>query len=87
MKNLKNILKSLTATALLTGLAMNFNACSEQSPMSSETESVTVEQGLKILSFGNTTKSLKKTYQKSKFISKDDGGRIELLEDFDAIEL
>ena len=38
MKTIKNRLKSLAAAALLTGLAMNFNACSEQSPLNSETQ-------------------------------------------------
>ena len=36
MNKLNNFIKSLTAAALLTGLAMNFNACSEQSPLSLE---------------------------------------------------
>ncbi len=38
MKNLKSKLKSLTTAAWLTGLVMNFNACSEQSPVSLESE-------------------------------------------------
>ena len=33
MKAIKNIFKSLTAVALLTGLAVSFNACTEQSPL------------------------------------------------------
>ena len=33
MKTIKNRLKSLAAAALLTVLAINFNACSEQSPL------------------------------------------------------
>ena len=32
MKRIKNIITSLTAAALLTGLALNFNACTEESP-------------------------------------------------------
>ena len=36
MKTIKNRLKSLAAAALLTGLAINFNACTEQSPLSAE---------------------------------------------------
>ena len=38
MKPVKRILSSLSVAALLAGLAINFNACSEQSPMSSQTE-------------------------------------------------
>ena len=38
MKSVKKIVKTLTAAALLTGLAINFNACTEQSPLSSQTE-------------------------------------------------
>ena len=38
MKPVKKIVKTLTAAALLTGLTINFNACTEQSPLSSQTE-------------------------------------------------
>ncbi len=36
MKPIKKTLKSLTAAALLTGLAVSFNACNEQSPLQSD---------------------------------------------------
>jgi len=36
MKPIKKIVKTLTAAALLTGLAINFNACSEQSPLAAD---------------------------------------------------
>ncbi len=39
MKPVKKIVKTLTAAAFLTGLAMNFNACETNSPMSSQNES------------------------------------------------
>ncbi|MCH6559346.1 hypothetical protein IH799_03200 [candidate division KSB1 bacterium] len=38
MKNLKKFVSTLTAAALLAGLAIHFNACTEQSPLSSQTE-------------------------------------------------
>ena len=38
MKPVKRILLSLSVAALLAGLAINFNACSEQLPLSSQTE-------------------------------------------------
>ena len=38
MNPVKKIVKTLTAAALLTGLTINFNACTEQSPLSSQTE-------------------------------------------------
>jgi len=38
VKNLKKIVGTLTAAALLAGLAIHFNACTEQAPLSSQTE-------------------------------------------------
>ena len=82
MKKFKKSIASLTTAVLLTGLTLNFNACTEQSPMSAETKSVTTEQGLKILAFGNAP-SLKKTYTKTKWISREHGGKIELEVEFE----
>jgi hypothetical protein len=36
MQKIRNILASLAAAVLLTGLAINFNACSEQSPLAAD---------------------------------------------------
>ena len=38
MKNFKKFVGTLTSAALLAGLAIHFNACTEQSPLSSQTE-------------------------------------------------
>ncbi len=38
MTNLKKFVSTLTSAALLAGLAIHFNACTEQSPFSSQTE-------------------------------------------------
>jgi len=38
VKNLKKIVGTLTSAALLAGLAIHFNACTEQAPLSSQTE-------------------------------------------------
>ncbi len=48
MKTIKNRLKSLAAAAILTGLAVNFNACSEQRPLSSQEANFSSEKGLKV---------------------------------------
>jgi hypothetical protein len=43
MKKFRNTIASLTVAVLMTGLALNFNACTEQSPLSSDqTDSSTV---------------------------------------------
>ena len=60
MKPVKKILQSLTAVALLSGLAINFNACSEQSPMSPQPTSLSDEGGFRILQL-NASNSLSKT--------------------------
>lgn len=62
MKKIKNFVASLTTAVLLTGLAINFNACSEQSPLNPEVS----ETGFKMLKSKNS--SLNKAYQVSKVI-------------------
>ncbi len=78
MKRMKNILKSLTAAALLTGLAMNFNACSEKSPMSSQMATFSNEKGLKVLKFGDSSHSLFKKKNIKKWVTKASGGSLAL---------
>ncbi len=80
MKNLKNKLKALTTAALLTTLAMNFNACSEQSPVSPQ-DGGAQKKGLNIVKLGKSAApmSLHKKVEKKKHIKKETGGQIILL--------
>ncbi len=76
MKKFRNTLASLTAAVLLTGLALNFNACTEQSPLSTQTE----VSEINILEFAKTgsSPSLKKVTETSKFIKANRGGTLYL---------
>ena len=67
MKNFKTILASLSTGVLMTAMALNFNACSEQSPLQSEVSAT----GFKMLKSTNT--SLNKVFQKSQLIGEDGG--------------
>ncbi len=80
----KNGLKSLAAAALLVGVALSFNACSEHSPLQSTTDKTTATRRapgeLKILKskFGV---SLNKLFVKEKLITVDEGGKVEVGDD------
>ncbi len=78
MKPVKRILSTLTKAALLVGLAANFNACSEQSPMSSKGDNTTNKKELKILHLGNQNKSqpLNKIVSDSELVTVQDGGEL-----------
>ena len=78
MKRIKNIITSLTAAALLTGLALNFNACSKNSPLNSQPEQQVSNSGLKILKFGDGSHKLNKSIQATQFITQTNGGILEL---------
>ena len=67
MKPVKRILATLISSALLVGLAVNFKACSEQSPLNPKVS----EPGFKMLKSKST--SLNKVYQKSEVIGEDGG--------------
>ena len=77
MKLVNRILSSLIKGALLTGLAVNFNACSEQSPLSSQEGSFSTETGLKVLQF-NSSNSLKKLVNASQLVTVQNGGNLVL---------
>ncbi len=79
MTTIKKLTSALTTAALLTGLALNFNACSEQSPVSSETaNNLTVKKELNILKLGISPNSLKKVTEVSKWITVQNGGQLSL---------
>ncbi len=77
MKPVKRILATLTKAALLAGLAVNFNACSEQSPMSSQSASFSNEGGFKIIQL-NPSNSLSKLVNVTEVISAANGGTLQL---------
>ncbi len=80
MKVVKKIVKTLTAAALLTGLTINFNACTEQSPLSSQPDNAQ-KKSLNIVKLGKSGSlhSLNKKVEKKKTIKKETGGQIVLL--------
>ena len=61
----QKIIVTLSAAALFVGLALNFNACTQQSPLAPEL-SETQSSGFKILKVKNP--SLKKEFQQSRWI-------------------
>ena len=80
MKSVKKIVKTLTAVVLLTGLAINFNACSEQSPLQSSDDTTSTKRApgeLNILK-SKSGVSLNKLFVQSKLITVANGGRIEV---------
>ena len=78
MMPVKKIIKSLARAAIMTGLAVNFNACSEQSPMSSHGGEATNKKELKILHIGNQDRpqSLNKIVSDSDLVTVQDGGNL-----------
>ncbi len=79
MKTLRNHLVNLTAGIFMTGLALNFNACTE-SPIQSENKTVSTQRApgeLKILK-STSPLSLGKFFSKAKLITVENGGKIEV---------
>ena len=77
MKTLRNHLVNLTAGLFMTGLALNFNACTE-SPIQSENKTVSTQRApgeLKILK-STSPLSLGKRFSKAKLITVKRGGLI-----------
>ncbi len=80
MKPVKKITKSLATAALLTALAINFNACSQNdAPLSTQTE-VSENRAVNIINFAKTesSPSLKKVTETSKFVKANRGGTLYL---------
>ena len=78
MKNFKKIISTLTSAALLAGLAINFNACTEQSPMSSQDNQAAETQGLKILKIGDSVTRLSKVVIASQYVTQVNGGELQI---------
>ena len=84
MKNFKKFVSTLTSAALLAGLAIHFNACTEQSPMSSPDNQAAETQGLKILKIGDGVTRLNKIVTASQYVTQTNGG--ELIIDYKGYE-
>ncbi len=76
----KKITSALTTAALLTGLAVNFSACTRQSPVSPKPDNAQ-KKSLNIVKLGKSGSlhSLNKKVEKKKTIKKEKGGQIVLL--------
>ena len=78
MKALRNLITTATTGLLLTALALSFNACTEDAPLSSEQQTINPQKELKILTFGNPNSSLAKKVAVTEKVSKRRGGRLSL---------
>ena len=64
----------------MTGLAMNFNACSDQSPLSSTDESPFARDNVQLIDLGDAFASLNKGELKvSAVVTPEDGGQLVLI--------
>ncbi len=63
----------LSVLMVMVCLVMNFTACAEQAPVTSELSS---KRELNILKFGNGTVSLKKVVSVSQWVTQEDGGEL-----------
>ncbi|MFB3040531.1 MAG: hypothetical protein ACE1ZS_01835, partial [Candidatus Poribacteria bacterium] len=75
MKKIRNFVASLTTVVLLTGLAINFNACTQNGPVSPKQE-VQTDNGLKILKLGDGSFRLQKAMQLTKQVTVANGGTL-----------
>ncbi len=78
MKTIKKLYKLAATGALLTAFALNFNACSEQSPMSSTDESPFAQDNVQIIDLGDAFTSLDKGEVKA-VVTPEDGGQLVLI--------
>ncbi len=76
----QNIITPLTAAALMIGLALNFNACTEQSPLSSTDENPFAQDNVQLIDLGDVFASLSKGELKvSAVVTPEDGGQLVLI--------
>ncbi len=78
MKAIKKLSKLAVAGVLMTAFALNFNACSEQSPMSSTDESPFAQDNVQIIDLGDAFTSLDKGEVKA-VVTPEDGGQLVLI--------
>ncbi len=76
MQVIKQLLKALTLATFVTGFLLDFSACSNSaSPVSPNSDQIA---GLQILKLADVTPSLAKRISASQFISRQEGGTLEL---------
>ncbi len=78
MKTIKKLSKLAVAGILMTVFALNFNACSEQSPVSSTDESPFAQDNVQIIDLGDAFTSLDKGEVKA-VVTPEDGGQLVLI--------
>jgi len=78
MKAIKKLSKLAFTGILLTAFALNFNACSEQSPVSSTDESPFAQDNVQIIDLGDAFTSLDKGEVKA-VVTPEDGGQLVLI--------
>ncbi len=80
MKAIKKLCKLAVTGILMTAFALNFNACSEQSPVSSTDESPFAQDNVQIIDLGDAFASLDKGELKvSAVVTPEDGGQLVLI--------
>ncbi|MCH8955403.1 hypothetical protein IIA28_08845, partial [candidate division KSB1 bacterium] len=80
MKRIKNIITSLTAAALMIGLALNFNACTDQAPLSPTDENPFARDNVQLIDLGDAFISLNKgEFKVSAVVTPEDGGQLVLI--------
>ncbi len=80
MKAIKKIGRSLIIGIAMAGLAVNFNACTEQSPLSSTDESPFAQDNVQLIDLGDAFASLSKGELKvSAVVTPEDGGQLVLI--------
>ncbi len=80
MKTIKKLYKLAATGALLTAFALNFNACSEQSPLSSTDESPFAQDNVQLIDLGDAFISLNKgEFKVSADVTAEDGGQLVLI--------
>ncbi len=78
MKAIKKLSKPAVTGILMTAFALNFNACSEQSPLSSTDESPFAQDNVQIIDLGDAFTSLDKGEVKA-VVTPEDGGQLVLI--------
>ena len=80
MKAIKKLSKLAVAGVLMTAFALNFNACTEQSPLSSTDENPFARDNVQLIDLGDAFISLNKgEFKVSVVVTPEDGGQLVLI--------
>jgi len=80
MKAIKKLSKLAVAGVLMTAFALNFNACTEQSPLSSTDENPFARDNVQLIDLGDAFISLNKgEFKVSAVVTPEDGGQLVLI--------